>query len=477
MRRLRAWLLMLAAASLAAGCANPGPETERRALRDPASLAAARALEGVQFSAAHWPNAQWWTAFGDPQLDALIERALAGNPSIAVAAARLEKARAGVLLASSALRPEAIGALDMTYQRFSETGVFVGPRGGEWLWQNRLALDMTFNLDLWGRNRAALESAVGQERAAEIDTFAARLALATGVARAYVELGRLHAQADVAREVVRHREQIHGLTAKRFEAGIDSRVDLALAEAGVPAARADLAAAEEAIALMRNLVASLVGQGPDAAASLDRPKLVVSPSPLLPSVLPADLLGRRPDLIGQRWRVEAAARDIDVARAQFYPNINLIAFIGFSSIGLGEFIGAASRIAGLGPAVRVPLFDGGQLRAELAGRRADYDIAVEQYNQTLLDALREVVDHVTSLRALEVRRADQAIALERYRKAYDLALLRYREGMGSYLDVLNAEVQLLAQNRIDADLAARRLDLAVGLVRALGGGFSDRPPG
>ena len=462
-----------AIALLLLGCATPGPEPERRRLADPAKLEVERTLAGVVHSDAGWPQADWWSALGDPQLVRLIESGIADNPSLTMAQARLDRARAGVILAESALRPEAIGALDITRQRFSESG-FVPGSAGQWAWQNRMAIDLTWELDFWGKNRAALQAAIGQLKAGEVDLFAARLALTTAIARAYVELNRLYEQLDIARATVKHREAVYAITAQRFDAGIDSRVELAQAEAAVPSARADLVAIEESIALTRNFLAALSGGGPDAGLALQRPALAAASAVVVPAKLPADLIGRRPDLVAQRWRVESAARSIEVARAQFYPNVNLVAFIGFSSTTMSQFLTSAAAIAGFGPAVRLPLFDGGRLRADLAGSRADYDLAVDQYNQTLLDAVREVADQVTSLRAIATRRDDQSRALEGFRKAYDLAVVRYREGIGNYLQVLDAEVQLLRESRIAADLRSRELDVAIGLVRALGGGFEER---
>jgi len=467
-------------ALLLAGCASIGPEESRRGVADPAALAAQQTLAGVKLSAAGWPEGAWWRALGDPQLDALVERGLAGHPSVAVARARLARAGAVARAAESALSPEAVGSLDATYQRFSEAGLIPPPLGGSWRSQNRLAVDLGWDLDLWGRNRALLDGALGQLKAAEVETFATRLALATAIARAYVELDRLHAQADLARATLRQRTAVLELTGKRVAAGIDTLVELRQAEAAVPAARAEVTALEEAMVLARHQLAALAGQGPDGGLAIGRPRLSGAGELALPSLLPADLLGRRPDVVAQRWRVEAAARDIDAARARFYPNVNLIGFIGLSSIGLSELLGSAAAIAGVGPAVRLPLFEGGRLRADLAGRQADYDVAVEQYNQTLLDAMREIADLVASMRAVVPRRADVAQATDRYRKAYDLAVLRYREGAGNYLAVLAAEGQVLAQSRAEADLRARELDLAVGLVRSLGGGYAPAaasPPG
>jgi outer membrane protein TolC len=171
--------------------------------------------------------------------------------------------------------------------------------------------------------------------------------------------------------------------------------------------------------------------------------------------------------------VEAARQDIEVAKAQFYPNVNLSAFVGLQSLGLSNFLQGSARTLGAGPAVTLPIFDAGRLRGNLAGRDADYDAAVELYNQTLADALRDVVDQLVSFRSLAEQRAQHTLADATAREAYDLALERYREGVGNYLEVLTAESQLLAQQSLDADLRARHLNLSINLARALGGGFEN----
>jgi len=467
---------LVAAAIVAAGCANPGPETERRSLREPATLAAGRTLAGVTLSEAGWPAADWWRALDDPALDALIAQALEGSPGLAVAQSRLARAQAIALATRSALGPEVVGSGESVTQLYSQAGLIPPPVGGSWRSQNRLAVDVTWDLDVWGRNQATFESALGQAKAAEIDVAATRLALTTAIARGWVELARLHELAELARATLAQRTRLLAVTTRRVEAGLDSQVDLQQVAAGVPAARLDVAAFEEAIALAGHQLAALSGQGPDRAAAFERPRLTAARALALPSALPADLLGRRPDLVGQRWRVESAGRDIDAARARFYPNVNLIGFVGLSSVGLSQFFSSAAAIAGVGPAVRLPLFDGGRLRGELATRRADYDIAVEQYNQALVEALREVADQVATLRTFATRRADQAEALAAYRKAHALAALRYERGLGNLLAVLTTEGQVIAQSRVDAELRARELDTGVVLVRALGGGFMPEPP-
>jgi NodT family efflux transporter outer membrane factor (OMF) lipoprotein len=194
----------------------------------------------------------------------------------------------------------------------------------------------------------------------------------------------------------------------------------------------------------------------------------------LPSALPADLLGRRPDIVASRWRVEAAAKDADAARADFYPNINLLLFAGLQAITFTHFLESGSRALGIGPAVHLPIFDGGRLRGNLGAKYADFDAAAEQYNQALADALREVADQVAAWRSIEGQEAEVGAALAAAQAAYDLSLARYRAGLTNYLTVLTTESQLTSQRVLAAELRARRLESAIGLARALGGGYGGR---
>ena len=239
--------------------------------------------------------------------------------------------------------------------------------------------------------------------------------------------------------------------------------------------RAQIAQLDGAIALARNQIAALAGKGPDRGLALEAaaPRDTQAGAP---ATLPLDLLGRRPDLVAARWRAEAAARDVDLAQAQFMPNVNLVAFAGLSSLGLDRLFRTDSGIAGVGPAVRLPVFSAAGLRAGLRGREAEYDLAVEQYNALLIDAVREVADQVQTRRALENEGRELETALGAVRRAYDLALARYRAGLSDLLSVLDAQGALFAEQRAQADLRARALQADVALYRALGGGYQDRGP-
>jgi NodT family efflux transporter outer membrane factor (OMF) lipoprotein len=257
---------------------------------------------------------------------------------------------------------------------------------------------------------------------------------------------------------------------QRITAGLDTQVDLKQAEGLVAQSKVEIEALGEAIGRTRHALAELVGNGPQALDALT-PALQPIASAPVPDSLPADLLGRRADLVAQRWRVEAATRDTDAARAQFYPNVNLTAFIGLQSLGLNRLFDSGSLVYGAGPALHLPLFDAGRLQANLDARRADVDASIEAYNGALLRALREVADELTGLRSIERQQVAQRDATAAANAAYDLAVQRYRAGLGNFLVVLAAQTNVLTQRLNDTDLKARHLASEVALVRALGGGF------
>ncbi|MGA7438876.1 MAG: TolC family protein, partial [Luteibacter sp.] len=195
-------------------------------------------------------------------------------------------------------------------------------------------------------------------------------------------------------------------------------------------------------------------------------------APGLPANLGADLLGHKPEVMAARWRVEAAAKRIGVARAAFYPDVNLVGFIGFQSLGLNRLTDAGSGISGIGPAIHLPIFEGGRLRANYRGARADYDLAVATYDEALTQALHETADAARSLDALKDRQVALDEAQTRSEKAYRLAKARYEGGLSDYQSVLTAE-DLLLQTQVDATaIHMRAYALSIALTKALGGGFN-----
>jgi NodT family efflux transporter outer membrane factor (OMF) lipoprotein len=461
-RRMRAAAAAVAALVLA-GCADMAHIDSHAKLRDADSLglSAAQAAPAV--------DSQWWLGFGDAQLNALVGQALQGNPDLQVARARLARARATSAIAEAAGKPQIDGGLDLTRQKFSGNYIYPSPLGGSIQETGTLQLNASWELDFFGKNRTAIEAAIGSANAAAADADAARVLLASNVARGYFQWARLTDQLAVARRTLAQREETLKLVRDRVSAGLDTRLELRQSEGGLPQARQQIESLGEQIALAQHALDALVAQ-PNATQGLAPPALGGIRPIALPTI-PADLLGRRADIAAARWRVEAATSDVANAKTQFYPNINLVAFAGFSSIGFDNLVKSGSQQWGVGPAIRLPIFEGGRLRANLRGKAADLDAAIESYNASVLDAVRAVADQVASAQSVARQQAEQRDAQSAAEAAYDIAVQRYGAGLGNYLNVLTAETSVLAQRREAVELAARALDTQVGLARALGGGW------
>ncbi len=454
------------------GCATHDATTARAQLNDPNRLAAVPQLDaGDADSNGRMPRRDYWKALGDPQLDDIIAAALAGSPGIKVADARLRHASALIVMTRSATLPNVSGDISTTSKRFSENWIYPSPLAGSWDTDNTWAINGSLNLDLWGKYRSALHGAQAEQKLAAVESEAVRIALASTLARAWVELDRLYRQRHLLDQALATRLELEHLQALRVQTGLDADFDRTLQRQSIAAMRTERGQLDERIGLQRNLIAALSGQGPDWGDKLANPALKETLDAALPSSMPADLLGYRPDVMVGRWRVEAASYGMEVAEKEFYPDVNLGAFIGLQSIGLGNLLKHQASTIGLAPAVHLPIFEGGSLQANLDMRSAEYDAAVEQYNQTLVDALRDVFDQARSLNSAQRQSADAEKALSAVQRNAMLVETRFMQGLISKVAVLSAQMQVMAQQRINIDLHARKLDVALSLERALGGGF------
>ena len=462
---------LLISASLAlSACASLGDSQPPATLRDAPSLGLP-----VAANTSVTLNSQWWREFGDAQLDALVAQALASNPSLKVAQARLLRAKAGADLTDAASGPQLTAALEATQQQFTANGAIPPPLAGTVRDSGTAQLNASWELDFFGKNRAALDAALGHTRAAQADADAARMLLASNVVRSYFALARLNAQLNVAQRQLDQRTHTLRLVQDRVNAGLDTQLELRQSAGTLPEARLQIETLHEQLNLTHNALNALLGQSnkPLARILID---IGAIKNVVTYAELPSDLLGRRADIAAARWRVEAATQDVSSARRQFYPNINLVGFAGFSSIGLDRLLGAGSEQWGVGPALRLPLFDGGRLRANLRGKSADLDAAIESYNAAVVDAVREVADQLASTQAIARQQTEQRAAQTQAESAYAIAVQRYEAGLGNYLQVLAAETSVLNQRRQSVDLTARALDTQVALMRALGGGYRAELP-
>ena len=446
-------------------CSTPGPEVA------PLKTTSAAALQLTEPSTAAL-SPIWWQALGDAPLNALVATALADNPTLLTAQLRVRRMQALSGIAQANGLPQATLGADFTRQRFSANGLYPKPIAGNTLDNDTLQAGVSWSPDLWGQHAAELASAIGQTRAAQADAAVAATGLASQLCKTYVSLARWVSQRAIALRAQQQRMALRQLISERFAAGLDTQVEQSQSDGNLSEAGVQLEALEEQITLTRHQLAVLSGQTPQALASLS-PQLQNLQLDALPATLGADLLGRRPDVVASRWRVEAASQDVAVARTQFYPNVNLSAFVGYNALGLSHLLDAASRQIGVSPAVRLPLFDGGRLQAQLAGRHTERDMAVAQYNATVLDAVKETTDAIESAQSLRRQAQAQAAALQSARQNHALAQQRFAAGLGNAVLVLSAETAVLAQRRAQADLRARQIDNQISLMKALGGGWRD----
>lgn len=464
-RRLFRLGVLVLALGLSACADMSGVAPAQAKLRDPASLGLAAGSAAVPAV-----SADWWREFGDVQLDRLIAQALTSSPSLGLAQARLARAQAMAGMAKAATLPQVSGQVDLDRQKFTANFIYPPPLGGSVYNIGTAQLNASWELDFFGKNRAALDAAIGTARAAEADAQAARVLLATQVARSYFQLARLNDQLGVAQRTLAQRQETLAIVRDRFSAGLDTKLELRESEGSLPDARQQIEALREQMALTRNALGALIGQ-PDAAQSMTLPSLSSIKKIAMSPTIPADLLGRRADIAAARWRVEASERDVASAKARFYPNINLAAFAGFNSLGFGDLFRAGSEQWSVGPALTLPIFEGGRLRANLRGKTADEDAAVESYNATVINAVRDVADEAASSQSIVRQQSEQRAAQAAAESAYQIALQRYKAGLGNYLNVLTAETSVLKQRRLAVDLDARALDTQVALIGALGGGY------
>jgi len=441
--------------------------------RDPHSTAA---LEPVKLGiggnrASPEIDETWWKSLDDAQLDRIMTDALAGNPSLEVAAARVRAARAAIDQAHAGLLPQVGIDVQEARQRLSDKYIIPPPYAGTSRWVGTAQANLSWSLDLAGRQKALVDAAASQTWAAELDLAAARITLSGAVMQAYVNLRRADMQAGLADRFVASREEQLRLARSRQTNRLGSDFDLRAAETLLAEARQARVRADGDKALMTHALAALAGRGPDYYSTLSRPQLRLDQYLPIPTEVPADLLGRRPDILAAQAKVDASDAGRRVARADFYPNVDIRAFAGFSAIGLGSLLMGGAATYGAGPAIHLPIFEGGRLRAGYNRALAERDAAIANYNDLVVRAVREVADALSSVDTNAKVTAEQLEISRGLSETVRLDEVRVRTGLGARLDVLDAQDRELAAAQRLTDLQADGALARIQLVVALGGGF------
>ncbi len=473
MPRANAFAVAAALATLVVltGCANSSGITSQSKLLDAqqVGLAPSPASQNIPL------DAQWWRAFGDDTLNQLEAQAMQTSPSLKLAQARLASAQSVAQLIHAADGPQLAAQGDITHQHYTANGLYPPPLAGNVYDSANLMVGASWELDFFGKNQSALQAALGAERAAQADAQAARVLLTVKVAQTYFAWLGQNEQRSVAQQVLQQHEQILALVKARHDAGVDTPLELRRAQGSLPEARLQLTKIDEQMALTRHALAALVGDQ-NKPIAIEYKALSAIKNVALSSAIGTNLLAQRADVAAALWRVQAADSGVDSARKQFYPNINLTAFAGFSSIGLDQLLKSGSQQWGVGPALSLPLFDSGRLRANLSGKTAERDAAVESYNSVVINAVHDALDQLTSAQAIALQQSQQAQAAQAAEDAWAVVQERQHVGLTNALQVLNAQSAVLEQRRLGADLATRALQNQVALAHALGGGFTPNEP-
>jgi len=474
---MKAWpiaAVLIAASGI--GCAGLPPKAAH------VELTQAAPLEGLDFSGGgDWPAQDWWTRYRDPTLDQLIELAVSSSPTLATAHARYDSARQSVRLAAAAAGARVDASAVMDRQRLSDNGL-IPPKllGFSWYNQADLGLQASYTFDWWGKQHDAVAAAMDQAHAAQADRSAAALMLASSVADTYFGWQADQSRLQLARERESTVVQERAIAVARVDADMDSADSLNQSDLALAAAREQIAGLEGSAKLRAVALAALVGR-----SLAELPPLRAKPLPVLPGNLPdgvkIDLISRRADITASRWRVEAAEKQQESARAEFFPDVSINVLLGLSSIDVGKLIEYGSRVPQAGAAVHLPLFDAGRLKARYGATQAAVDSAVASYRDTVVGAARDVAVQASTQAQIAAQRTQRAAELDAASKLRDSAAARTRQGITDSRLELAATESWIGQRDALLQLDAAALAADIALQRALGGGYespqkSTNPP-
>jgi len=418
--------------------------------------------------------------FKDPQLNCLIRKGLLHNPTLQKTIAQMNQAWQEASIRKAAFWPELDFSAQDNWQYYGKNTFLrtLAPTAQSTYNQIDLTLNFFYEIDFWGKNRHLFESALGLAKAHTAETAQSSLIISTSIALAYFDLQSSYKKLKIVNEIKDVRASRLNIIKMRRMHALSTDIEKIQNETPVLDVDALILKYKQQIELDKHLIKSLIGQGPDSEEILVKPRAVFDHPFPLPDNISLNLLARRPDLMAQIWRVEAAAHQIGVAKTYFYPNVNLSAFGGLESVHFNNLFSWNSAIGSLLPALNLPIFTAGKLRANVNAKQAQYETAVFAYNELLLNAAREVADQITTFRFVNAQFCVQEANLASLIQRYHLNSSRFTDGISNYIAVLSSQEDVLNQRIQLTDLEYGRFIAALKLIKALGGGYdcSDSSP-
>jgi len=411
----------------------------------------------------------WWARFKDTQLDELIQVALHDAPTLKMAENRLGRSQHLADEASSALWPSVEFSGYVQRQRFSTFGLVPPPFNGRTYNIGMLGLNFNYEFDFWGKNRQFLIASLNEACASQSELLAARLIISTAVASTYFQLRYDITQTHLADTQWKISQKLLKIASDRARHGINSDIPVKEIQARAQAQKISLEFYKQETLLARHQLAVLIGKNPFTTEIMARPFAEQNYQVNLPALLPANLLANRPDIYAAKYRMLAAANRINVAKAYFFPDINLNALLSYQSVGLGHLFDSQSHNNAITGAVDLPVFDAGARRANLRVKYDEYDLSVNEYNQRVLKALQEVSDQLAILKAVKAQQVAQHSAFSATKKNYQLFRSRYRHGISDYADVLIAQQSYTESLGQLTTLETQHVQAVIGMLKALGG--------
>lgn len=474
------WTIVAAAALLALGGCVPSGFLPSLSLRTPAGDALAHTAGPGADGA--WPAPDWVRQLQDPQLDELVAEASRNNPDLQVAQARLRIAQSQLQQFDSLTGLTGTAGATVSRARMPKPGDIADVTAGGYrvpveifgdpvVSPSSVFVGLNYQLDLWGKNRAATKSLMSLRDAAGVEAEQVRLTLAVAIVTVYCQLDQAYAARDLLQQKLKIGQRVTAVLRERTARGLDNAYDASDASIKRSRLLEQIALNDEQIKLAQLQLGVLSGRGPERGLALQRPRVGPFPGGALPARLPADLLGRRPDIVAARLRVEAAFANADSTRAQFYPDVNLVALGGVFALTPASLFSRDALAGSIGPAISLPIFDRGRLKAKLGTDVAQADVAIGLYNKTVDDALGQVAQIVTSLQTAQTLVVQQQDAVAAAQKIVQIAADRHRRGVLMQKDVDVADLTLIDERAQLIGLLGRQRTLRVGLVGALGGGF------